>query len=150
MAKRSLKKLTVLLLSVSLIGGEIAAGGCLGTEQETIQIIEDITPQEAFSLIQENQGNPDFVIIDLQGPKTFAHEHIEGAVNLDYHSEAFRDKLNALDKSKAYLIYYSCRCGNVAEKTLGEMATLNFREAYNLSGGLSRWKAEELPTIIEE
>jgi len=53
------KDLILLVLSVSLVTGAVLAGGCIGKEIQTppqtpTQIIEDITPLEAFAPIQEN------------------------------------------------------------------------------------------------
>ena len=142
-----MKKL-LLVLSVSLIIGVILTGGCVSTEtvppnQET-QIIENITPPEAFTLIQDNQNNPDFVILDVRTPEEFTDGHIENAINLDYYSETFRDELNKLDEGKKYLIY--CRSGNRSGKALNIMQELNFREVYNMSGGILEWEAAGLPT----
>ena len=147
----SLKNLMLLVLSVSLVIGVALTGGCVGKEtatpdQETpTQIIENITPQEAFTLIQNNQNNPDFVILDVRTPEEFADGHIENAINLDYYSETFRDDLNKLDKNKKYLIY--CRSGNRSGKALNIMEELNFREVYNMVGGIIAWEAAELPTV---
>jgi len=142
----SLKNLTVLLLSALLVIGVALTGGCAGSEIETPpQIIEDITPQEAFALIQDNQNNPDFVILDVRTPEEFAEEHIENAINIDYYSETFRAELNKLDKNKTYLVY--CRSGRRSGNALDIMAELNFREAYNMSGGIKQWKAEGLPAV---
>ncbi len=147
----SRKNFMVLVLSVSLVTGVVLTGGCIGNEtvtpeQETpTQIIEDITPQEAFTLIQNNQNNPDFVIIDVRTLEEFAEEHIENAINLDYYSETFRDELNNLDRNKTYLIY--CRSGRRSGNALNIMAELNFREAYNILGGIIEWNAEGLPTV---
>ncbi len=107
--------------------------------------IEDITPQEAFTLIQNNQSNPDFVIIDVRTVGEFAEEHIENATNINFYSETFRDMLNILDKNKTYLIY--CRVGGRSRSALDIMAELNFKEAYNILGGINQWKAEEFPTV---
>ena len=138
----------VLALSVSLVIGVALTGGCVGDETATpetpTQIIEDITPQEALTLIQNNQNNPDFVIIDVRTPAEFDGEHIENAVNIDFYSETFRNELNKLDKNKTYLIY--CRSGNRSGKALDIMEGLNFREVYNMSGGIIAWNAEGLPT----
>ncbi len=153
MAKASLKNLMVLVLSVSLVTGVVLTDGCIGNEtvtpeQETpTQIIEDITPQEAFTLIQENQDNPNFVILDVRTPEEFAEEHIDNAINLDFRSENFQDELNILDKNKTYLIY--CRTGGRSECALDMMAELDFREVYNMSGGLTEWVAAGLPTAQE-
>ena len=161
----SLKNLMVLILSVSLVISTVLTGGCVTEEnksptqqaqppvteiepptQETpTQIIEDITPQEAFTLIQENQNNPDFVIIDVRTPEEFAEGYIENAVIIDFRSETFLDELNKLDKDKTYFIY--CRSGNRSGSALDIMAELNFREVYNLSGGITAWGREGLPTV---
>ncbi len=135
----SLKKLMLLVLTVSLVIGIGLTGGCV-----QVQIIEDITPQEAFTLIQNNQNNPDFVIIDVRTPEEFASEYIENALNIDYYSETFQDELNKLDKNKTYLVY--CRSGSRSGNALTIMKELNFREAYNILGGIIRWDAEGLPT----
>ncbi len=165
MTKKSLKNLMMLVLSVSLVIGVVLAGGCVGKEIETppqptpppineieppaqetpTQIIENITPQEAFALIQDNQDNPDFVIIDVRTPEEFAEERIENAINLDFRSETFQDELNTLDKNKTYLIY--CRSGGRSGSALDMMAELDFREVYKISGGIYAWKAEELPIV---
>jgi len=129
----------LLVLSVSLVIGVALTGGCVQA-----QIIEDITPQEAFTLIQNNKNNPDFVIIDVRTPEEFADGHIENAINLDYNSETFRDELNKLDKNKTYLIY--CRSGSRSGSALNIMKELNFREVYNMLGGIIDWKAAGLPT----
>jgi len=144
--KKSLKSLMALVLSVSLLIGAFGTVGCVRSEIEApTQIAENITPQEAFTSIQDNKNNPNFVIIDVRTPEEFAEEHIENAINIDYRSEAFRDELNNLDKGKTYLIY--CRSGVRSGKALNIMEELNFREVYNVSGGIIAWKAEGLPTV---
>jgi len=162
--KTSLKNLVILLLSVSLIIGVILTGSCVAEENKSptqqaqppvaeiepptqeipTQILEDITPQEAFTLIQENQNNPDFVIIDVRTPEEFAEGYIENAVNIDFRSETFLDELNKLDKNKTYVIY--CRSGRRSGGALDIMAELNFKEVYNILDGINAWKEEGLPT----
>ena len=136
-----MKNFMVLVLSVSLVVGVTVITSCIGTKTTT----KDITPQEAFTLIQKNQNNPDFVIIDVRTPEEFAGEHIEQATNIDFYSETFRDTLNALDKNKTYLIY--CQVGGRSSSALDIMAELNFKEVYNILGGINQWKAEGLSTV---
>jgi len=138
----SLKKFIALAFSVSLVIGAALTGGCV---LDGTAIIEDITPQEAFTLIQSNQNNPDFVIIDVRTSAEFAEGHIENATIIDFYSETFRDTLNTLDKDKAYLIY--CRVGGRSGSALDIMAELNFKEAYNILGGINQWNTEGLPTV---
>lgn len=144
------KTLILLVLSVSLVAGAVLLGGCMGKEtgapsQQTTQIIENITPQETYTSIQENQGNPDFVIIDVRTPEEFTGGYIEGAINIDFYSETFADELDILDKNKVYLIY--CRSGARSGSALDIMEELNFREVYNMTGGMIQWKAEGFPTV---
>ena len=143
-----LKNFMLLVLSVSLVIGAVVMGGCLGkeiTKPETpTQIIEDITPQAAFTLIQNNQNDPDFVIIDVRTAAEFTEGYIENADNIDFYSATFRDELDNLDKSQTYLIY--CRSGSRSGQARDIMAELNFREVYNILGGILAWEAEGLPT----
>ncbi len=143
-----MKKL-LLVLSVLLITTVMVTGGCLDrgiTKPETpTRIIENVTPQEASTLIQDNQNNPDFIILDVRTPEEFTDGHIESAINLDFYSETFRDKLDSMDKNQTYLIY--CRSGNRSGKALSIMTELNFREVYNISDGIIGWQAAELPTV---
>jgi len=138
----SLKNFKVLALLLSLVIGATLAGGCAGT---ATQKFTDITPQAAFALIQENRNNPDFVIIDVRTPEEFAGGHIEGATNINFYADTFRDTLNGLDRNKTYLVY--CAVGGRSGSALDIMAELNFREAYNMLGGINQWRGEGLPTV---
>jgi len=145
------KKLVMLVLSVALILGLTAVTGCVRSETDTVgletqtQLIKNITPKEAFTLIENNGDNPNFVIIDVRTPQEFAEERIEGAINLDYYADTFKDELNKLDKNKTYLVY--CRSGGRSGGTLDLMKELGFKEVYNILGGIIAWKADVLPTI---
>jgi len=75
----------------------------------------------------------------------FLGEYIGNAVNLDYYSDTFRNDLEKLDKNKTYLIY--CRSGSRSGNALNIMKELDFREVYNMLGGIIKWKSEGLPTI---
>lgn len=150
MVKMNLKKLMILVFLGALISGVVLTGVYIKTKINTVksetqtQIIENITPEETYILIQGNKDNLNFVILDVRTPEEFLGEHIENAVNLDYYSDTFRNDLDKLDKNKTYLIY--CRSGSRSEKALNIMKELDFREVYNMSGGIIKWKSEGLPT----
>ena len=150
MVKMNLKNLMISVFLGALIIGVLLTSGCIQTKTNTaksetqIQIIENITPEEAYILIQENKDNPNFVILDVRTPEEFLGEYIENAVNLDYYSDTFRNDLDKLDKNKTYLIY--CRSGRRSENALNIMKELDFREVYNMLGGIIKWKSEGLPT----
>jgi len=151
MVKMNPKNLMISVFLGALIIGILSTSGCIQTETNTansetkIQIMEDITPEEANILKQENKDNPNFVILDVRTPEEFSDEYIGNAVNLDYYSNTFKNDLDKLDKNKTYLIY--CRSGRRSENTLNIMKDLDFREVYNVLGGITKWKSEGLPTI---
>ncbi|MFC2035804.1 rhodanese-like domain-containing protein [Chloroflexota bacterium] len=144
----SLKCLNILVLSILLV---IGVGGCASSTIETpenkilTQIIESITPQEAFTLIRNNQNNLDFIIVDVRTSEEFTDGHIENAVQIDFYSETFRNELDSLDKDNAYLIY--CQSGNRSGRALDMMAELNFKEVHNILGGIISWITEGLPIV---
>lgn len=150
MVKINLKYLMISVFLGALIIGVLLMSGCIQTEnniaqlETQIQIIENITPEEAYILIQENKDNLNFIILDVRTPEEFLDEYIENAVNLDYYSDNFRNDLDKLDKNKTYLIY--CRSGRRSENALNVMKELDFREAYNMLSGIIKWKSEKLPT----
>ena len=80
----------------------------------------------------------------MRTPEEFAGGYIENAININFYSEAFQDTLNDLDRDKTYVIY--CKVGGRSRSALDIMAELNFKEAYNISGGIIAWNAEGLPT----
>lgn len=150
MVKMNPKNLMVSAFLGALIIGVLLTSGCIQTENNTaqsetkIQIIKNITPEEAYILIQENKDNPNFVILDVRTPEEFLGEYIENAVNLDYYSDTFRNDLDKLDKNRTYLIY--CKSGRRSENALNIMKEQDFREVYNMLGGIIEWKSKGLPT----
>lgn len=139
------KNSMLLVLAASLVIGVVLVGGCGGNGT---QIIENLTPQEAFTLIEDNQDNLGFVILDVSTPEEFAERHIENATNIDYYSATFRDELDNLDKDKVYLVY--CPTGMRSGASLAIMEELDFVEVYNMLGGIDAWQEEELPVIAQE
>ncbi|HEY51123.1 MAG TPA: rhodanese-like domain-containing protein [Dehalococcoidia bacterium] len=138
----SLRRFTIIfaLLFITAI-----TSSCVGQVEASRPILEDITASEAFSLIEHNRDNPDFIILDIRTPEEFYEGHIENAVNIDFYADTFRDDLDALDKDKTYFIY--CRSGNRSGRAMSLMKDLGFNEVYNLSVGIKEWVAEGFPVV---
>ena len=145
--KIDVPKLVLLVLLGFLIVPLALFNGCIGQEDTDLeaQIIEDVTLEEAFTLIEDNRYDEGFIIIDVRTPEEYASGRIEKAINLDYYSETFADELDRLDKDKTYLIY--CRSARRSGQALDMMAELGFEEVYNMLGGMVRWEAVGLPTV---
>ena len=160
MGKLSLKEITVpplvglliavtILASVELINQEISITYHNTQEQviepEVESVVKKITTQEAYALIQENKGNENFVILDVRTPEEIVNGAIENSVKIDYHSDTFRDEIDELDTNKTYLVY--CAVGVRSELASNIMEELGFQNVYDMPGGFSQWKAEDLPFV---
>ena len=106
-------------------------------------------PPEASDLIQGKQNDPDFVILDIRIPEAFSLGRIENAINIDFSSETFRDELDKMDRTKTYLIYYQCQCGDVDKESLSIMEEFGFKEVYNIWGGLDKWLADGFSIVTD-
>ena len=116
----------------------------LGTPYDTLEV-QDVTSQEAFDLIQENHGNPDFIILDVRTSLEFHDGHIEGALNIDVNLPSFSEELEQLDRNATYLVY--CRSGNRSRTALRKMDDLGFTRVYHLTNGITEWVDAGLPVI---
>lgn len=137
---KRLKAAVLFIIVFTLSGPAVTVGEGAG-----VKILKDITPVEAFDLMQENKENPDFIILDVRTEPEYKSGHIESAENIDYYSEGFKDELGALDKNITYLIY--CASGNRSGRTLKMMDELAFQEAYNVLDGIKGWKSKGLPVV---
>ena len=117
----------------------------IGTTAAWSDETRNLGPREAQELILKNNGNRDFVVLDVRTPGEFSKGHIEGAVLVDYRSAGFREEMAGLDRTKTYLVY--CRTGNRSTRALGIMSDLGFRSYYHLEGGITRWIEEGLPAV---
>jgi rhodanese-related sulfurtransferase len=135
------------LVTILLVAGSCAANGSqqvVKNQGKTI-IIELLEPRTAYSMIQENKDNKDFVVIDVRTSGEFDEGHIEGAVNINYNSPGFTAELETLDKGKTYLIY--CRTGNRSSDSAEIMVRLGFKKIYRIKGDIVAWKSENLPLV---
>jgi rhodanese-related sulfurtransferase len=115
------------------------------TNQGKTYIIQLLEPRDAYSMIQKNKDNKDFVLIDVRTSGEFDEGHIEGAININYNSPGFTAELETLDKRKTYLIY--CRIGNRSSDSAEIMVKLGFEKIYRIKGDIVAWKSEKLPLV---
>jgi len=103
----------------------------------------DIETSDALKMLQPGKRSADLIILDVRTPEEYAGGYIAGAVNLDFKSPDFAAKLDALDKTKTYLVY--CRSGGRSAKAMGIMKEKGFNRVYNLRGGIMEWKTQNQP-----
>ena len=135
-----IKKILIPVVLIALIFSGVLISGCPETK-----LFQDVSVQEAFSLIEDNRGNADFIILDVRRASEYQEGHLESALNLDYHSSSFASELDKLDKDKTYLVY--CRSGNRSSGAAKIMEELGFNNVYNMLGGIIDWQDEGFPVV---
>ena len=106
---------------------------------------KDISARDASDLIQKNQGNSNFIILDVRTPAEFDTGHIKDALNVDYESADFSSQISKFDKDKTYLVY--CRSGNRSRSASMLLISLGFKNVYNMMDGILQWQAAGFPVV---
>ncbi len=102
----------------------------------------DIRSPQAAALLKTY---PNVVILDIRTPKEFKAGHLRGAKNLDYFADDFEAKLDALSKTKTYLVH--CASGGRSGKALKVLKRKKFAAVYHLKDGYKGWVAAKFPVI---
>ncbi len=123
----------------------ITPGPCTSAVRE--QIIKDVNVAEADSLIKADSERPCFVLLDIRSPQEFDAGHLQGAMNIDYRDSTFASNLDRLDKNATYLLY--CRTAHRTTLSLPLFKEKGFVEVYNMLGGLTEWKQDGLPGVVD-
>ena len=118
-------------------------GGCCVNACALKPGAQGVTAAEARDLIQANEGNANFVILDVRTQAEYDSGHIEGAINLDVTSETFETDVSALDRSKTYLVY--CAAGARSATAADTMNRACFSNLYDMTGGITAWEAAGYP-----
>ena len=131
------------LISLSGIFSDCAyiTGEAIAIPAPPPPVIKDITPEEANSMTMFSSFYTQF--IDVRTPQEYAGGHIGNAINIDFNSADFKEKINKLDKKARYIVY--CRTGVRSAAASEVMAKLGFMDIYNMAGGVSAWEAAGLP-----
>lgn len=83
---------------------------------------------------------PDFVLIDVRGPKTFAGGHVPGAINIP-HRTMTAERMAQYGKDTAFVVYCAGPHCNGANKGAIRLARLGYR-VKEMIGGLAGWRDE--------
>ena len=97
-----------------------------------------VGPQDAIRLMNQNA-----LVLDLRPPDQFAAGHIVGARNLPPDQILKAGETLKKYKEKPVVVY--CDTGSLAGSAARQLAAQGFTKAVNLRGGVSAWRAENLP-----
>jgi rhodanese-related sulfurtransferase/glutaredoxin len=82
-----------------------------------------------------------YQLLDVRTAGEYQSGHLKNSLQADWNNqEQFVDRIKYLDKSKPLLVYCASgvRSGNAAKY----LASIGFKTALNLEGGLNKWKYE--------
>jgi rhodanese-related sulfurtransferase len=102
------------------------------------QSYASLPPQEVIRLM--NQGA---TVLDLREQQAFQEGHISGARHFD--AKQIATAADALKKYKEKPLIVYCDRGTTAAATVRSLTQQGFTKVFNLRGGLTAWRAENLP-----
>jgi rhodanese-related sulfurtransferase len=134
----------IALAALAFVAVSMVAAGSETAEQKSgnPEGAKEIQAREARSLIEQRKSDG-LVILDVRTAMEFGDGHINGAVNVDYKAEDFREKLSALDTSATYVVY--CRSGRRSTEATEIMEEMGFTDIYHLEDGVLGWHKAGLP-----
>lgn len=89
--------------------------------------------------------NPDFVLVDVRGPKLYARAHVPGAVNIP-HRTMTAERMAQYPKDTPFVVYCAGPHCNGANKAAVRLATLGYR-VKEMIGGVTGWMDENFALV---
>ncbi len=102
--------------------------------EDSSSVIELITVDDMDSLLEMGKVQ----LVDVRTPDEYAEGHIEGALNINFNDDNFKDLISKVDKSKPVAVY--CGRGGRSGKCSAYMKKAGFTKVYDLDGGITEWK----------
>ena len=99
---------------------------------------------DSWDLNDALQKGEKIIVVDARSAKTYAEEHVPGAVNLP-HRTMNAESTRHLDKSALYVAYCDGIGCNASTKGALSLSRLGFR-VKELMGGIDWWKRDGYPT----
>ena len=118
----------------NLIGGEANAATVLDNTPDNSTARNENLTGRAFK--KQLEETPNAVLLDVRTPGEFSGGTIPGALNMDFFSPGFANKVKQLDQEPTYFLF--CRSGNRSGQACKMMHQLGF-DVRNLSGGIGAY-----------
>jgi rhodanese-related sulfurtransferase len=100
--------------------------------------VSAVSPQDVVRLM--NQGA---LVIDLRAADAFATGHVAGAKQMS--GEQILKAGDTLKKQKEKVLVVYDDTGSLGAAAVRQLAAQGFTKAFNLRGGITAWRAENLP-----
>jgi thioredoxin 1 len=114
------------------------------TSGQTQSSNTNLTATEFAQKIKELPNAP---IVDVRTPDEFSKGHLINAKNYDWNGNEFEKQIAPLDKSKTVFVY--CLSGGRSSSAANKMRSDGFKQVYELSGGIMKWRGANLPETTD-
>lgn len=82
-------------------------------------------------------------LIDVRTPEEYNEGYIKGAINIDWNAGDFETAVSQFGKDQK--IYLYCKSGTRSGHAFELLKKLGYKNVFNLAGGITAWKAAQLP-----
>ena len=97
----------------------------------------DITIAKAKQMMETSK---DIILIDVRTQGEVDNGIIGNPLHIDISKPDFKQKIEALDKSKEYIVY--CAVGGRSGTAVKYMRQAGFDKSYNMMGGYNEWSGK--------
>jgi phage shock protein E len=118
----------------ALVCLSVNAEGKGGPQGSAKTSVTHANAKQAAGLVAEKK----VTVLDIRTPREFAAGHIPGATNIDSYASDFAQKLDALDRTKSYLVH--CASGGRSIRSLEQFRKLGFKSIIHLDSGFKGWE----------
>lgn len=91
---------------------------------------------------------PTALILDVRTADEFSKGHLENAINIDWYSAEFKNRISVFDKTKPVMVY--CLSGGRSAEAANVLRNEGFKEVYEMNGGIMKWRAANLPLTTQD
>jgi thioredoxin len=116
--------------------------GCVNGQNKSVK-----TSLSATEFAEKIKQMPKSPVIDVRTPDEFSKGHLKSAKNININGNDFNEQISKIDKSKPVFVY--CLSGARSSSAASYMRSSGFKEVYELSGGIMKWRAANLPETTE-
>lgn len=96
---------------------------------------------------QKIKNTPGGLVLDVRTPDEYSKGHLINATNYDWNGNGFKDQVAHIDKSRPVFVY--CLSGGRSASAAAYLRNVGFKEVYELSGGIMKWRGSGLPETTE-
>lgn len=96
---------------------------------------------------QKIKNTPGGLVLDVRTPDEYSKGHLINATNYDWNGSSFKDQVTHIDKSRPVFVY--CLSGGRSASAAAYLRNVGYKEVYELSGGIMKWRGSGLPETTE-